>query len=183
MPLWHLATLVVGHDFQAGAQSANQRRKCIHGEALLETKRRLAQACVVADGDLRRILIVDDDVTLGRLMREALGVQLAAEIDATSSPEYGFELALKKRYAVFIFDFSMPMIDGAMLFTLISKVYNHVNPPSRVPPLILISGKGDETRARELLQESGVFGFVAKPFPMNRLIEKVTAAAPEILPR
>jgi len=29
------------------------------------------------------------------------------------------------------------MIDGAMLFTLIGKVYNHVNPPIVVPPLIL----------------------------------------------
>ena len=106
--------------------------------------------------------------------------RFGCEVDATSNPEYAFELALKKRYRVFIFDFSMPMIDGAMLFALIGKVYNHVNPPLPVPPLILVSGKGDEERAQELMRDVGVRGFVAKPFAMNRLIEKVREVAPEI---
>ncbi len=132
----------------------------------------------MSDRETKRILIVDDDLALGRLMREALALQLHCEVDSTSNPEYGFELALKKRYRVLIFDFSMPMIDGAMLFALIGKVYNHVNPPMKIPPLILISGRGDEERAQELLREPGVFGFLPKPFAMNRLIEKVTAAAP-----
>jgi len=48
------------------------------------------------------------------------------------------------------------MIDGAMLFALIGKVYNHVNPPLSVPPLILISGRGDEERAQELMRDVGV---------------------------
>jgi len=106
--------------------------------------------------------------------------RFGCEVDATSNPEYAFELALKKRYRVFIFDFSMPMIDGATLFALIGKVYNHVSPPLLVPPLILISGRGDEERAQELMRDVGVRGFVAKPFAMNRLIEKVREVAPEI---
>lgn len=132
------------------------------------------------EGDSKRILIVDDDLVLGRLMREALMARLRCEVDATSNPEYGFELALKKRYRLFVFDFSMPMIDGALLFAIIGKVYNHVSPPLAVPPLILISGRGDEERARELMREAGVRAFVAKPFPMNRLIEKVREIAPDI---
>jgi Response regulator containing CheY-like receiver, AAA-type ATPase, and DNA-binding domains len=132
------------------------------------------------EGELKRILVVDDDVVLGRLMREALMSRIRCEVDATPNPEYGFELALKKRYRLFIFDFSMPMIDGALLFALIGKVYNHVSPPLPVPPLILISGRGDEERARELIREAGVRGFMAKPFPMNRLFEKVREIAPEL---
>ena len=134
----------------------------------------------MTESELSRILIVDDDLVLGRLMREALMSRLRCDVDATPNPEYGFELALKKRYRVFIFDFSMPMIDGALLFAIISKVYNHVSPPLIVPPVILVSGRGDEERARELMREVGVRGFVAKPFPMNRLIEKVREVAPEI---
>src|SRR5438132_4493687 len=126
----------------------------------------------------KRILMVDDDVALLRILREALTSCLRCEVDTSPKPEYGFELALKKTYDVLIFDFSMPMIDGAMLFFLISKVYNNVEPPRNVPPLLLVSGKADEERARELLKEPGVAGLVAKPFRMNRLLQKARECVP-----
>ena len=118
-------------------------------------------------------MIADDDVALLNIVREALTVHFRCVVDTSPRPEYGFELALKKTYDLFIFDFSMPMIDGAMLFFLIGKVYNNIEPPRSVPPLLLVSGKGDERRAQELLKEPGVAGFLAKPFLMNRLLEKV----------
>jgi len=74
----------------------------------------------------------------------------------------------------------MPMIDGAMLFTLFDKVYNHVNPPLVVPPFFLISGRGDEAHAQELMKEAGVRGFLPKPFAMNRLMEKISEVAPDL---
>ena len=95
-------------------------------------------------------------------------------------PEYGFELALKKTYDLMLFDFSMPMIDGAMLFFLIGKVYNHSVRPRVVPPLLLVTGRGDEKRAQELLQEAGVRGLVPKPFAIERLIEKVKSCLPGV---
>ena len=61
----------------------------------------------------------------------------------------------------------MPMIDGAMLFFLIGKVYINAEPPRIVPPLVLVSGKGDEKRAQELLREAGVHGLLPKPFAIN----------------
>lgn len=121
----------------------------------------------------KRILIVDDEVALLRITREALVASFRCEVDTSPTPEYGFELALKQDYDLFIFDFSMPMIDGAMLFFLIGKVYNNIDPARVVPPLLLVSGKGDEARAQELLKEPGVAGFIAKPFSMNRLLNKV----------
>ena len=121
----------------------------------------------------KRILIVDDDVALMRVMREALTSMLRCEVDTSPKPEYGFELALKKTYDLMMFDFQMPMIDGAMLFFLIGKVYNHSIPPRIVPPLLLVTGKGEEQRAQELLQEAGVRGLIPKPFAINRLVEKV----------
>ena len=179
---WLTATFFVCNNFASLAQGRGELAfsACHEKERKLETATSLAQASAVSESGLKRILIADDDSMLGRLMREALMTRFGCEVDATSNPEYAFELALKKRYRVFIFDFSMPMIDGAMLFALIGKVYNHVNPPLAVPPLILISGKGDEERAQELMRDVGVRGFVAKPFAMNRLIEKVREVAPEI---
>jgi len=127
-----------------------------------------------------KILIVDDDVGLMRVTREALTSFLRCEVDTSPTPEYGFELALKKTYDLFLFDFSMPMIDGAMLFFLVGKVYNNSVPPRIVPPLLLVTGKGDEKRAQELLREPGVRGLVPKPFAINRLIEKVKECLPGV---
>jgi CheY-like chemotaxis protein len=128
----------------------------------------------------KKILIVDDDVALMRVMREALTSMLRCEVDTSPKPEYGFELALKKTYDLLMFDFQMPMIDGAMLFLLIGKVYNNAVPPRIVPPLLLVTGKGDEKRAQELLQEAGVRGLVPKPFSLDRLIEKVKECLPGV---
>jgi DNA-binding response OmpR family regulator len=134
----------------------------------------------VPDNPVKRILIVDDDVGLMRVTREALTSFLQCEVDTSPKPEYGFELALKKTYDLLIFDFSMPMIDGAMLFFLIGKVYETTQPPRTLPPLLLISGRGDEARAQELLKEAGVRGLISKPFAINRLIEKVKECVPDI---
>jgi two-component system, OmpR family, copper resistance phosphate regulon response regulator CusR len=128
----------------------------------------------------KKILIVDDDVALMRVVREALMSYLLCEVDTSPNPEYGFELALSRTYDLLIFDFSMPMIDGAMLFFLIGRVYNHSKPPRIVPPLLLVTGKADESRAQELLKEAGVRGLVAKPFIISRLIEKIRECLPGV---
>src|SRR6202007_175991 len=115
----------------------------------------------MAAWERKTILVVDDEVALLRIMREALTASLRCEVDTSPKPEYGFELALKKSYDLFIFDFQMPMIDGAMLFFLIGKVYENVRPARTVPPLLLVSGKAEEERAQELLKEPGVAGLIA----------------------
>jgi CheY-like chemotaxis protein len=126
----------------------------------------------------KRILMVDDDVALLRIVREALTSCLRCEVDTSPKPEYAFELALKKTYDLLIFDFSMPMIDGAMLFFLIGKAYDNMKPLRDLPPLLLVSGRADEQRAQELLREPGVAGLIAKPFPMNRLLDKAKECVP-----
>jgi two-component system, probable response regulator PhcQ len=126
----------------------------------------------------KRLLMVDDDVALLRVVREALMATLQCEVDTSPNPEYAFELAIKKHYDLFIFDFQMPMIDGAMLFFLIGKVYTNIEPIREIPPLILVSGKADEKRAQELLKEPGVAGLVAKPFAINKLLDKINECLP-----
>ena len=133
----------------------------------------------MAERDTKRVLIVDDDAAVLRIMRESLQNLLQWEVDTTPKPEYAFELALKKNYDLMIFDFSMPLIDGTLLFLLISKVYESASPPRTVPPLLLVSGQGSDERAQELLKEARVRGFLAKPFTINRLIEKAKACLPE----
>ena len=173
------AALFVPDDSQTLAQRFGQLYQYLHRKSLkrcpLSRKRPFMDS-----GSVKRILVVDDDVGLMRLIREALTSFLRCEVDTSPNPEYGFELALTKTYDLLIFDFSMPMIDGAMLFFLIGRVYNHAEPPRIVPPLLLVTGRGDEKRAQELLKEAGVRGLIAKPFVINRLVEKVKECLPGI---
>lgn len=127
----------------------------------------------MAGTETKRALIVDDDLTVLRLIRETLQNFLRWEVDSSPKPEYAFELALKKDYDLMIFDFSMPMIDGTLLFLLISKAYENATPPRRMPPLLLVSGQGQDQRAQELRREARVLGYLPKPFTINRLLEKV----------
>ena len=140
------------------------------------------RSLVAPRAEPKRILIVDDDVALMRVTREALTSFLRCDVDTSPKPEYGFELALKKTYDLLIFDFSMPMIDGAMLFFLLGKVYQASQPPRALPPLLLISGRGDEARAQELLREAGVRGLISKPYAINKLLERVKECVPGIEP-
>ena len=170
----------VGNDGQALTQRRGQLGQVFLHRKSLKRHGLSRKRPFVGDAPAKKILVVDDDVGLMRVTREALTSFLRCEVDTSPNPEYGFELALRKTYDLLIFDFSMPMIDGAMLFFLIGKVYNHSEPPRIVPPLLLVTGKGDEKRAQELLKEAGVRGLVAKPFAINRLIEKVRECLPGI---
>lgn len=128
----------------------------------------------------KRLLIVDDDAELTVALKDALTSFLRCQVDASTVPEDAFELALTNEYDLFLFDFSMPMVDGAMLYFLLGEAYNHARPPRVLPPLILVTGRGDEQRAQDLLHQPGVAGLVAKPFQINRLIGKIAASVPGI---
>lgn len=110
-----------------------------------------------------------------RLVRESIAGFLKCGVDSTPNPEYAFELVLKKQYDLLIFDFLMPVLDGATLYLLISKVYANIPLEGRtLPPLILMSGHASQKKVLELLREPGVRGLLAKPFTIERLLEKVS---------
>ena len=130
----------------------------------------------------RSILIVDDDVDVLRFVRETLGAFADCTVDTSPSSEYAFELALRKSYDLFIFDFAMPVVDGATLYQFVRKAYQYEgrDPARRLPPLLLLSGDATKPRARELLKEPGVSGLLPKPFAIELLLTKVEACLPGI---
>jgi CheY-like chemotaxis protein len=141
----------------------------------LETQCDFPYATAVHEQTQKSVLVVDDDVAVLRLLRESLTALLHLDVDTTPSPEYAFELALKKKYDLLVVDFSMPGIDGAILHSLIAKVYSITPPPwGKMPPTLLMSGHASQKRAQELLTEPGVRGLIAKPFTIERLVEKVS---------
>lgn len=130
----------------------------------------------------RCLLVVDDDVNVLRLLRETLGTLAACTVETSPAAEYAFELALRRSYDLFIFDFSMPLVDGATLYQFIRTAYQYDGrtPARTLPPLLLLSGNAAQPRARELLREPGVKGVLPKPFTIERLLAKVEGCLPGI---
>jgi CheY-like chemotaxis protein len=121
----------------------------------------------------KTILVVDDDVGILRMAREALA-QMDYVVDTTPSPEYAFELFLKKPYDLLIFDLTMPELSGATLYSLIRTLFRVALPDDRtLPPMILMSGAAANRRAQELLHEPGVRAFIPKPFTIERFSKTV----------
>ncbi len=134
---------------------------------------------------VRSLLIVDDDVDVLRFLRDTLVAFTDCRVDTSPSPEYAFELSLRKPYDLFLFDFSMPIMDGAVLYTMIRTVHTFgaLTPRRSLPPLILMSGHGEQKRARELLAEPGVRGLLPKPFSIERLLSKLESCLPGVTRR
>ena len=76
----------------------------------------------------------------------------------------------------------MPLVDGAVLYTFIRKVHDLglATPVRPAPPLVLLSGHGEQRGARELLREPGVRGLLSKPFTIQRLLARVEACLPGV---
>ena len=125
------------------------------------------------------ILVVDDGVEILRFLRETLGSLTACAVDAFPNSERAFELSLCKQYGFLLFDFSLPTMDAALLYGLIRKVYDLVAVPARpLPPLILMSGRGEQQRAQQLLREPGVRSLLPKPFSIDRLLGSIEKCLP-----
>ena len=66
------------------------------------------------------------------------------------------------------------------LYTFIRKVHDLglTTPVRSAPPLVLLSGHGEQRGARELLGDPGVRGLLPKPFTIQRLLARVEACLP-----
>jgi len=123
----------------------------------------------------KTILVVDDDVDILRLAREALATLEACAVETTPSPEYAFELIIKKPYDLLIFDLTMPELSGATLYSLIRTLFRVALPDDRkLPPMVLMTGAAANRRAQELLREPGVRAFIPKPFSIERFTRTVS---------
>ncbi len=121
-----------------------------------------------------RILIVDDDVGVLSLLRTVLTEDEGMEVFATPSAMYGFELALRATFDLFLFDVDMPILKGPLLYTLLGKVYEARGTLAEMaPPLLLMSARAGERELTGLLREPGVRGVIAKPFRTGHLLSKV----------
>ena len=123
----------------------------------------------------RRMLIVDDNQTNRRILREMLAAE-GINVDEASTAADGLEALRRVRYDLAILDVQMPDMDGFQLATAVrtdKKI-------KRTNLLMLTSAgqRGDGERCREL----GIRGYLTKPMSRSDLLEAlgtVLAGSPD----
>ena len=106
-------------------------------------------------GAAAKILIVDDDESIGSLFKDVLELEGHVVTTATESLK-GLELAKEKDYNLIFLDLMMPGIDGAEFL----KQLRIVKPEL---PVTIITGYPDSNLMMSAL-ENGPFGVMRKPF-------------------
>ncbi|MCF6314136.1 MAG: hypothetical protein L3J39_16935 [Verrucomicrobiales bacterium] len=128
----------------------------------------------VVPANSERVLVVHHAGPTLRLIREALQAFTQAEVDTTPDALYGFEMALKRPYKLFIFCLSLPSIDGELLYELVDKAYGHCHAGVRATPAVIyIVEKGQNMQHQELMRDARVRGLLSKPLNIDRLLKLV----------
>ncbi len=118
------------------------------------------------NGDLGRILVVDDDPLVLRQVRNALDKAGYAPV-VTGDPEEVTKLILENEPSLILLDLLLPGTDGIELMERISTTVD-------VPVIFLSAYRQDEvvTKAFEL----GAADYIVKPFSESELIARIGAA-------
>ncbi len=116
---------------------------------------------------MQRVLTVDDDADILRLLEMRLNAAGYQVTSASSGEEALTQIAIN-RPALVISDLRMPGMDGMALFDAI-----HKDDPAL--PVIMLTAHGSIPEAVEATQR-GVFGFLTKPFDSKSLLQQVEAA-------
>jgi two-component system KDP operon response regulator KdpE len=114
----------------------------------------------------RRILVVDDETQITRVLRTTL-TSHGYEIRVANDGESALDLLKDWAADLVITDLSMPSMDGL-------ELTRRVRARSRVP-IIVLSVKGEE-RTKVQALDAGADDYVTKPFSMNELLARVRAA-------
>ena len=113
------------------------------------------------NGSRPRVLVVDDDVSLSRLVRAILRTADYEVAQAYNGIE-GLEVAGREHPDVIVLDLQMPQMDGRGFFRELRARGDRT-------PVLVSSSFGASTAQREL----GAEGSIEKPFDPDDLVEAV----------
>ena len=114
---------------------------------------------------MKKILIIEDDVSIAELERDYLEIN-GFEVAIESAGDKGLHKAKQTQYDLIILDLMLPMIDGFEICRQIRSLKN--------TPIIIVSAKKediDKIRGLGL----GADDFMTKPFSPSELVARVRA--------
>ncbi len=112
-----------------------------------------------------RILVVDDETQISRVLKTTLSTQ-GYEVKTAPSGEAGFDAVTDWLPDLLITDLSMPGMSGLELCRAVRERSNI--------PIIVLSVRGEEKTKIEAL-DAGADDYVTKPFSVNELLARVRA--------
>ena len=118
----------------------------------------------------RKVLVVDDDAEIVELIVDVLDRDSRFETKTASS---GYEAGIatqRFRPELILLDYMLPDVNGNVVCQTIRK-----NPDFENIKIIIVSGVVKEDEISQLMK-SGADDFIKKPFDLNELTGKITAA-------
>jgi DNA-binding NtrC family response regulator len=120
------------------------------------------------DDMAEKILIVDDEPDMLKLLSMILREKTPYEITTTNNPLEALELAKKGNFDLVISDLKMPGLDGIEVIDAVKKVDEDI-------PVIIITAYGTVESAAEAIQKGG-FDFITKPFRKEQILFTIDKA-------
>jgi two-component system KDP operon response regulator KdpE len=114
----------------------------------------------------KRILVVEDDVAIGNLIKMTLNTQ-NYEYDLAPDGKSALQKALSMNPDVIILDLGLPDMDGV---DLIHKIRSWAQ-----TPIIVVSARGEEYDKINAL-DAGADDYVTKPFSVEELLARIRVA-------
>lgn len=115
-----------------------------------------------------RILVVDDEPNMLRLLKTILTDRTGYEVDTTNNPLEVSRMLQEKVYDLVISDLKMPLVDGIELIDIIRKLDAQL-------PIVIITAYGTLETAEEAVQK-GAYDFITKPFRKEAILITVKRA-------
>jgi len=122
---------------------------------------------------MRRLLIVDDDAAVRRLLRLNLADDF--EIVDTDDPERSLELALLHKPDAILMDLRMPTLSGFDICRTLSTYSK-----TQSIPIFVVSGETGE-RTKEYCREIGAAGYFEKPIDFDALNSRLAKVRSQVL--
>lgn len=116
---------------------------------------------------MARILIIDDEKSIRRTLREILEYENFKVEEAADGLE-GLTLVQKEKFDIILCDIKMPKMDGM-------EALNKFMEANVDAPIIMISGHGNIETAVEAVKK-GAYDFIQKPLDLNRLLVTIRNA-------
>ncbi|MFY7778753.1 MAG: diguanylate cyclase [Elstera sp.] len=129
---------------------------------------RVAIRHATSERSLRRLMIVEDDASMARLVSGYLG-QKGYQVKHVEDPMQLLEALASFRPAALILDLNLPQVSGAELAAIVRQF-----PTFTTLPILFLSGETDSMAQIQALR-CGADGFLSKPIRANELLGRIDA--------
>jgi DNA-binding NtrC family response regulator len=115
-----------------------------------------------------RILVVDDEPNMLRLLKTILMDKTGYEVTTTNNPLEVSKMLQETHYDLVITDLKMPLVDGIDLIGIVKAI-------DATMPIIVITAYGTIETAEEAIQK-GAYDFITKPFRKETILITIKRA-------